>query len=120
MTYAILVHETAADFAERTDPVKGPAYMGAHFAYAQALAQAGVAAGGAGLHAPATATTVRVRDGRRHVQDGPFADTKEQVGGFYLIEVPDLDTALEWAAKCPNAARAGVEVRPLLPSPPTN
>jgi hypothetical protein len=118
MHYAILVQETAADFAERSDPVKGPAYMGAHFAYAQALAAAGVAAGGAGLHPPTTATTLRVRDGKRLVQDGPFAETKEQVGGFYLIEVPDLDTALDWAAKCPNASRAGVEVRPVLPPPP--
>lgn len=117
MTYAILVQETAADFAERQDPVKGPAYMGAHFAYAQALANAGVAAGGAGLYPPTTATTVRIREGRRFVQDGPFADSKEQLGGIYLIEVPDLDTALEWAAKCPNASRSGIEVRPVLPAP---
>jgi hypothetical protein len=118
MHYAILVQESAADFAERTDPATSAAYMGAYFAYSQALAQAGVMRGGAGLHAPATATTIRVRDGKRLVQDGPFAETKEQIGGFFLIETPDLDAALNWAAPCPAASRAGVEVRPTLPPPP--
>jgi hypothetical protein len=117
MKFAISVIETPEDFAARTDPKTAASYMGAHFQYAMALRNAGVAAGGAGLQPPHTATTLRVRDGKRHVQDGPFADTKEQIGGFYLIDVPDLDTALEWAAKCPNATRAGVEVRPLLPDP---
>lgn len=117
MLYAVIVYETQQDFAERTDPKHGPAYMGLHMAYAKALGEAGVAAGGAGLHPPATGTTLRVRDGKRHVQDGPFADSKEQVGGFYLINVPNLDEALKWAAKCPNATRAGVEVRPVLEPP---
>jgi hypothetical protein len=58
---------------------------------------------------------VRLRDGQRHVQDGPYADTKEQLGGFYLIDVPDLDAALDWAARCPTAADGAVEVRPLVP-----
>ena len=62
-----------------------------------------------------TATTVRIRDGKRLVQDGPFADTKEQLGGYFVIEVPDLDAALEWAARAPSAACASVEVRPVLP-----
>jgi hypothetical protein len=116
MLYAVIVHETEQDFAERSDPTTS-AYMGLHSAYHQSLVQAGVAAGGAGLHPPATATTLRLRDGKRHVQDGPFADSKEQVGGFYLINVPTLDDALKWAAKCPNASRAGVEVRPVLEPP---
>jgi hypothetical protein len=63
------------------------------------------------------ATTVRIRDGRRQVEDGPFADTKEQLGGYFVIEVPDLDTALDWAAKAPSALTASVEVRPVLPMP---
>lgn len=120
MLYAVIVYETQQDFAERSDPATAPAYMGLHMAYGKALAEAGIAAGGAGLLPPATATTVRLRDGKRHVQDGPFADSKEQVGGFYLINVPTLDDALKWAAKCPNASRAGVEVRPVLEPPKFN
>jgi hypothetical protein len=70
--------------------------------------------GGAGLQPPPLGTTVRERDGKRHVQDGPYADTKEQLGGFYEIDVPDLDTALDWAARCPSASTGAVEVRPNL------
>ena len=70
---------------------------------------------GTPLHPTHTATTVRIRDGKRLVQDGPFADTKEQLGGYFVIEVPDLDAALEWAARAPSAACASVEVRPVLP-----
>ena len=73
--------------------------------------------GGAGLQPPATGTTVRLRGGARQVHDGPFADTKEQLGGYYIIEVPNLDAALEWAAKCPAAPTGSVEVRPHVPMP---
>jgi hypothetical protein len=118
MHYALIVYETADDFACRTNPATVQAYMGAYFAYSEALRQAGVAIGGAGLLPPSAATTIRVRDGARSVQDGPFADTKEQLGGFFLIDVPDLDTALAWAARCPAAASGCMEVRPLLPPPP--
>ena len=61
---------------------------------------------------------MRVVDGKRRVQDGPFADTKEQLGGYFVIDVPDLDTALAWAARSPSAATAGVEVRPVLAMKP--
>jgi len=67
-----------------------------------------------GLQPSRTATTVRNQNGQRKVQDGPFADTKEQLGGVYIIDVPDLDTALEWAARNPAASLAGVEVRPII------
>jgi hypothetical protein len=70
---------------------------------------------GDGLQGPMLATTLRVIDGKRHVQDGPFADTKEQLGGYFVIEVPDLDAALDWAAKAPCALTGSVEVRPVLP-----
>jgi hypothetical protein len=70
--------------------------------------------GGNALVPTFSATTVRVRDGRRDVQDGPYADTKEQLGGYYVIDVPDLDAALEWAAKNPAASTGAVEVRPIL------
>jgi hypothetical protein len=70
--------------------------------------------GGAGLQPPPLATTVRLREGKRQVQDGPFADTKEQLGGYYVIEVPGLDQALDWAARCPSVSSGSVEVRPNL------
>jgi hypothetical protein len=76
------------------------------------------ARGGAGLHAPAMATTVRLRGNERLVQDGPFTETKELLGGLFMIEAPDLDAALAWAARCPAAATGSVEVRPMLPPPP--
>ncbi len=71
--------------------------------------------GGAGLEPPYRATTIRQQHGQRHVQDGPYAEAKEQLGGYYVLEVPDLDKALEWAARCPAASTGVVEVRPNLP-----
>jgi hypothetical protein len=68
-----------------------------------------------GLQPPSAASTVRLRDGRRLLQDGPFADTKEQLGGYFVIDVDDLAAALEWAERCPSAVDGAVEVRPLLP-----
>jgi hypothetical protein len=118
MQYMILLTETEAQFAERTDPARADAYWGAWMAYIGAMNQAGIVVSGNGLQAPATGTTVRVRDGRRHVQDGPFAETKEQLAGYFIIEVPDLDAALDWAARSPAAAYASVEVRPVLPPMP--
>lgn len=118
MKYAILVYETPAELAAREDPTRVAGYWAAYTAYSQALGQAGVAAGGAGLQPPAAATTLRLRDGHRQVQDGPFADTKELLGGLFIVDVPDLDAALEWAARCPAAASGSVEIRPLLPPPP--
>lgn len=88
--------------------------MPAYKAYSEALSKAGVLTGGAALHPGQMATTVRLQDGRRQVQDGPYADTKEQLGGFFIIEVPNLDQALNWAAQCPAASYGAVEVRPLL------
>ena len=114
MKYTILVYESETDFRTRTDDKKKEAYWGAYRAYTQALTSAGVMIGGAGLQPPQTATTLRQRSGKRQVQDGPFAEAKEQLGGYYVIEVPDLDRALEWAARCPAAANGAVEVRPNL------
>jgi hypothetical protein len=116
--YAILVYETPAELAAREDPARAGSYWAAYTAYSNALVQAGVAAGGAGLQPPSMATTVRLRGGTRQVQDGPFADTKELLGGLFLIDVANLDAALEWAARCPAATTGSVEVRPMLPPPP--
>ncbi|AFY61720.1 hypothetical protein Syn6312_2624 [Synechococcus sp. PCC 6312] len=109
MKYAILVYETEQDVANRE------MHMPAYNAYSQALAAAGVMVGGAALHPSHTGTTVRLQNGQRNVQDGPYADTKEQLGGFFIIDVTDLDAALNWAARCPAASNCAVEVRPLLP-----
>jgi hypothetical protein len=119
MRYAILVYESPSELAARDDPSRAPAYWAAYTAYSQALSAAGVSVGGAGLHPPAMATTVRLRGGQQQVQDGPFADTKELLGGLFLIDVPTLDDALVWAARCPSAATGSVEVRPQLPPPPS-
>lgn len=116
MKFAVLVYETAEEFAERAtaNETTRAAYWGGYSAYTQALTQAGALASGAALSPPETASTVRLRGGSRQVVDGPYAETREMLGGFYLIEAEDLDVALAWAERCPSAARGAVEVRPLL------
>jgi hypothetical protein len=87
--------------------------MAAYMAYGEALKEAGALLGSNRLRPVATATTVRVVDGKTQVLDGPFADSKEQLGGYYLIDAPDLDAALSWAARCPGASHGIIEVRPI-------
>src|SRR5580765_4030101 len=111
MQYMLMFYETPDDLAQRAG-ANAETHMAGWMAYIGALYQAGVAKNGDGLLAPATATTLRIRGDKRQVQDGPFADTKEQLGGYVIIEVPHLDNALEWAARAPCAATGGVEVRP--------
>ena len=111
MKYLVAIYESADAFAARSGEDQG-AYWGAWKAYAEALRQAGVHAGGHGLEAPETSTTVRLRGGERLVQDGPYADTKEQLGGTFVVDVTDLDAALERAGQAPAVAWGGVEVRP--------
>jgi hypothetical protein len=115
MQYMLLLNEPESEFAKRNHPEHAAAYWGGWNAFIGAMAQAGVIVKGDGLLGPQSATTLRVRDGQRLVQDGPFADTKEQLGGYFVIEVPDLDAALDWAAKAPSALSASVEVRPVMP-----
>jgi hypothetical protein len=115
MHYMLMYFEDASAFAQRDDATKAPAYWASWTAYVDAIARSGVMVSGNGLQQPRAATTVRLRDGKRQVQDGPFADTKEQLGGYFVIDVPDLDAALEWAARSPAAAYGTVEVRPVLP-----
>ena len=113
MQYMIMNWVRPSDFAEsggnEVDP-DGTAWG----AYTKALIDAGVMRGGNALKPSYTATTVRLRDGQREVQDGPYADTKEHLGGYYLIEVPHLEEALAWAARNPAASTGAVEVRPVL------
>lgn len=115
MQYAILALESEADYASRTDPAEAEEYWASWAGYVAALQGSGVMTAAAGLQEPYTATTLRARGGSLEVQDGPFADAKEQLGGIFLIDVPDLDAAMEWAARCPAATRGSVEVRPVIP-----
>lgn len=114
MQYMLILNETAEEVAKQNDPEQAPAYWGAWRAFVDAITASGVVVNGDGLLGPHTATTVRVRDGKRTVQDGPFADTKEQLGGYFVIEVPDLDAAIAWAERAPSAACASVEIRPVM------
>ena len=86
----------------------------AHGALMEESQKAGVMLGGEGLQPVATATTLRIRDDERMLTDGPYAETKEQLGGYYLFECKDLDEALDWAAKIPEARTGAVEVRPVM------
>jgi hypothetical protein len=88
-------------------------WLGAYIAYVEAMKTAGVLVQGTGLQPTSTATTVRVAGGKTQVLDGPYADSKEQLGGFHIIDVADLDAAISWAARCPTALYGVVEVRPL-------
>jgi hypothetical protein len=111
MQFALLIYESPEAFGTR----KNDSYTGAWRAYHKALLESGIFVGGDPLQVPETGTTVRLRDGKRHVQDGPYADSKEQLGGFTILELPSLDAALEWAGRCPAASYGAVEVRPLAP-----
>lgn len=115
MNYTLLFYLRPDDFAARSDPNKREAFWASFVPYMNALKEAGVVVGGAGLQPPETATTVKLHGEQRLVQDGPYAETKEQLGGFFIIDVPDLDTALSWAARYPAGIGGVVEVRPNLP-----
>jgi hypothetical protein len=114
MQFALLIYESPEAFATRNKEITDP-YVGAWRAYYKALVDAGVYVGGDALEVPETGTTVRVDGGKRRVQDGPFADTKEQLAGVIILELSSLDTALDWAARCPAASAGALEVRPLSP-----
>lgn len=118
MEYTLMFCLSPDEFEARSHPEKQKAFYGAFMPYVQAIREAGIYVSGIGLKPPATATTVRMKEGKRLVQDGPFADTKEQLGGLIVINVPDLDAALEWAARYPAGEGGLVEVRPNLPTMP--
>lgn len=116
MKYSILIYDTPETVARFQKP-DGAKYMSQWPPFVKALTDAGVYVTGAGLQPPDTATTLRFNNDKRLVQDGPYADTKEQLGGFYMIDVPDLDAALEWAARTPRLHGQVFEVRPNLVVP---
>jgi hypothetical protein len=112
--FTLLIYEPPEDFEER-ETERGEAHLAAWRQYYRALVEAGVYVTGSPLQPESTGTTVRVRNAHRQVQDGPYADTKEQLGGFIILELPTLDAALEWAARCPTASTGAIEVRPVAP-----
>jgi hypothetical protein len=114
MQYMLLLHSDEKAFASFPKEAQ-EAGMAQYFAYNEALKKAKVYVGGERLHPVSTASTVQVLDGKTKVQDGPYAETKEQLGGYYIIDVPNLDEALKWAAKCPGAHHGIVEVRAIWP-----
>ena len=113
MQYTLMFCLSPEEFEARSHPEKQKEFYAAFMPYMKAIRDAGIYVTGAGLQPPSAATTVRFRNGERKVQDGPFADTKEQLGGFHVIEVADLDAAISWAARSPTALHGVVEVRPL-------
>jgi hypothetical protein len=113
MKYALLLY-AMPDSDERPEPRAGAGVIDSWLDYTVALRQAGVLLGAEQLDRPYTATSVCLQNGERLLTDGPFMETKEHIGGFYLIDVPDLDTALDWAAKMPLMRYGTVEVRPVM------
>jgi hypothetical protein len=113
MKYALLLY-TDHDEWERTPAETQQRILQEYVALDEVMKAKGILAGGEGLEAVSTATTVRVRDGKRSVTDGPFAETKEALGGFYVIECENLDEAIEWAAQVPDARQGSVEIRPVI------
>ncbi|MDA0170375.1 YciI family protein [Solirubrobacter taibaiensis] len=113
MKFLALIYADETRWVNAT-PEEMNATMEAHNVFSSAAGQAGALAGGEALEPTTAATTVRVRDGERMLTDGPFAETKEQLGGYYVIEAADLDAALSWAAQIPEAKIGSVEVRPII------
>jgi hypothetical protein len=111
MKFALLLYE---DDALRV--AKSEEEVSVCLAYAAAMEKAGILVGGERLRPAETAATVRIGSGATRVLDGPYVEAKEQLGGFHLIDVPDLDTALAWARRCPSAQRGRVEVRAIWPT----
>lgn len=113
MQYLLLIYSNEADDAART-PEQQATLIADYRAYTEALTSEGIMLAGEALEGVATATSVRVRGGKVLHTDGPFAETKEQLGGFYLLECADLDQALDAAARCPSAKDGTLEVRPVF------
>jgi hypothetical protein len=113
MKFLLTIYADESRFATMT-PEESGQLMESYGAFGREAQDAGVLLGGEGLQPTATATTVRVRDGETLLTDGPFAETREQLGGYYLLDCADLDEANRWAAKIPDAASGAIEVRPVM------
>lgn len=112
MHYLLMIYSDESAEAKMTE-ADTQAEIAAYGAYAGAMAQAGVLVGGERLRPTSDATSVRIRNGKTELLNGPYADTREQLGGYFMVDVPDLDAALDWAARCPTAPHGTIEVRPV-------
>ena len=113
MRYVLLIYGSEADSARMTEEERAT-LMQAHFAFANEALKRGLLTGGEALQPTSTATTIRVRNGKTLITDGPFAETKEQLAGTYVLNCKDLDEAIELAARIPDALTSSVEIRPLM------
>ena len=116
MQYLLLIYGAESAYDSMSEAETGQMYQ-EFGTFTQELLTSGKHRGGSELHRVAQATTVRVRDGKRIVTDGPFAETKEQLGGFYLVEAADLDEATAMAAKIPSVKIGSIEIRPIVVRP---
>jgi hypothetical protein len=112
MQYLLMLYADESGWGKMT-PAEQQQGMAAYMAYTEALKKAGAFVGSNRLQPISSATTVKVTNGKQQVLDGPYADSKEQLGGYYLIEAPDLDAAIAWAARCPGSGHGTIEVRPV-------
>ncbi|MFN8093140.1 MAG: YciI family protein [Vicinamibacteria bacterium] len=113
MRYLCLIYDDEKKMAEMSK-AEGDAFMGEYFAFTEEVRNSGHMVAGEALHPVHTATTLRIRNGQLSTTDGPFAETKEQLGGFYLIEAKDLNEAIQVASRIPSARTGSVEVRPVV------
>jgi hypothetical protein len=113
MKYLCLIYENEKGW-EQMPKEQADAVMGEYFAFTDGIRRSGQYVAGDALHPTHTATTVRVRDGKTLTTDGPFAETKEQLGGYYLIDAKDLDEAIQVASKIPSARWGSIEIRPVV------
>jgi hypothetical protein len=113
MKYALLIYASEQAWANQTEE-EGQAQFQEYMAFSKDIVDRGIYQSGEALQATATATTVRVRDGQTLTTDGPFAETKEQLGGYYVVEAKDLDEAIEIAARIPDVRGGSIEVRPVM------
>ena len=113
MQYALLIYASEQDWARQTEE-ESQAQFQEYMAFTKDIVDRGLHKGGEALQLTSTATTVRVRDGETLSTDGPFAETKEQLGGFYIVEAKDLDEAIELAARIPDVRNGSIEVRPIM------
>jgi hypothetical protein len=112
MEYLLLIHSDDSRASEVPEAARSQ-MLAAYRAYTEALHQAGIVRSSNRLRPASSGTVIRVRDGKSEVQNGPFIETREELGGYYLIDVPNIDSAMSWAARCPGASYGAIEVRPV-------